>query len=203
MNESKPLDTFMINDLETLRNTADPLRMQIYEILLHEPANVRQVAERLGLAPSRLYYHVNTLEKYGLIKVVETRLVANMVEKYYRAVAYRLDIADHLLKFETDEGKQTIGEVMAGTFNTTRDDLQRSLQARAANIELGDEIKPRGVIVNRVTARMSDEQAEEFMQRLRQLIEAFEAGDHSEEDPDPVLQDFAMLLAFYPSFYYK
>ena len=50
---NQPQETFLIEDLETLRTLSDPLRMQVYEILIAEPSTIRQVAERLGLAPSR------------------------------------------------------------------------------------------------------------------------------------------------------
>lgn len=55
----------MVRDYDTLKVIADPLRAQIVAILLHEPLNMRQVAERLGLAASKLYYHFGLLEKIG------------------------------------------------------------------------------------------------------------------------------------------
>jgi len=67
---------FIINDLETLKVVADPVRNQILEVLEKKPQNVKEVADKLGLAPSKLYYHFNMLEKVGLIKVVESRQVA-------------------------------------------------------------------------------------------------------------------------------
>ena len=48
---------FVINDLETLKVVADPVRNQIMEVLEKKPQNVKEVAEKLGLAPSKLYYH--------------------------------------------------------------------------------------------------------------------------------------------------
>ena len=40
-----------------------------------------EYAGRLGLAPTRLYYHINLLEKHGLLVVDETRTVGNLIEK--------------------------------------------------------------------------------------------------------------------------
>ena len=44
------------------------------------PPAVNQVAGKLGLSNSRLYYHFNLLEKHGLIEVVETHMVNNNQE---------------------------------------------------------------------------------------------------------------------------
>jgi hypothetical protein len=41
---------FHISDLETLRAIADPLRVQIMELLEGQTLTVKQVAEKLGLA---------------------------------------------------------------------------------------------------------------------------------------------------------
>ena len=57
---------FHIADLETLRAIADPLRVQIMELLEGGQAlTVKQVAEKLGLAPSKLYYHFGALENWA------------------------------------------------------------------------------------------------------------------------------------------
>jgi DNA-binding transcriptional ArsR family regulator len=80
MNSGQSLGTFVIKDYDTLKAIADPLRAQIVELLINDPLTVSQVAQRLGLAPSKLYYHFGLLEKIGLIAVVETRMVANIME---------------------------------------------------------------------------------------------------------------------------
>ncbi len=202
MEDFQPADTFLIEDLETLRTFADPLRAQVYEILLQAPANVRQVGERLGLAPSRLYYHINLMEKLGLIRVVETRMVANMVEKVYRAAAYKLEVSKELLDFGSDSGQQAIHGLLTSGLEATRDDLLRSLQVRQMELEQGAEPKTRQVMVSRTTARIPDAQADAFRSRLQALIAEFEEADRAKEKDGEGLQDYALLVAFYPSFYF-
>ena len=190
-----------IEDLETLRVLAEPLRTQIYEILLSKPANVRQVAERLGLAPSRLYYHFNMLEKFGLLRVVETRMISNIQEKLYRAIAFELEVAPRLLDFKTEQCKQSIADVMVSTLDATREDLLRSLQARAFVREQGAPERPRSIIITRLMASFSDEQAEAFHQRFKDLLEEFSDADQTGQ-PDAPNQQYALTVAYYPTFYY-
>jgi DNA-binding transcriptional ArsR family regulator len=203
MEEFTPQDIYIIEDLETLRVLADPLRTQIYEILLQGPASVGQVAERLGLAQGRLYYHVNMMEKLGIIRVVETRMVSNMVEKMYRAVAYNLEVAPDLLNFNTEQGKQTVAEIITSSLDATREDLQRSIQARLFDLDRGVEEKKRTVMVNRVTARIRDEDAEAFRERLHALIEEFTSKDSTSHEDNKEFHPYAMMVAFYPSFYFS
>ena len=70
MDIPNPEPTMMINDLESLKVFSDPLRNQIMEILAPEKLTINQIAKKLGLAPSKLYYHINLLEKHGLIQEV-------------------------------------------------------------------------------------------------------------------------------------
>lgn len=198
--DKKIEETFVIRDLETLRVISDPLRYQIYEILISEPLTVKQVADRLGLAPSKLYYHINMLEKFGLIRVVETHLHANLVEKVFQAAANNLDVDKDLLNFSSESGKDNIYTLAAATLDATREDILRSFQARAFELERGAAERPRRAIFHRFTSRLSDEKAEDFHRRLHELIDEFSQADETGGDGD--LQTYALTVVFYPSFYY-
>ncbi|PKO12847.1 MAG: hypothetical protein CVU39_22175 [Chloroflexi bacterium HGW-Chloroflexi-10] len=191
--------TFIIRDLETLKVIADPIRNQILEVLQNEPQNVKDVADKLGLAPSKLYYHFNMLEKHELIKVVETRQVANLIEKYFKASAFFFEVEPALLNFETNEGKENLYTLVQATIDTTREDLLRSLQARSFLLDQGEPKKPRSIILTRDLANLSDEKAEEFHQRLNQLLEEFIETDT--KDPNDLT--YALTIALYPSFYFR
>ena len=130
MNNSEQPGSYIVRDYETLKVIADPLRAQILEILLPEPLNVKQVAERLGLAPSKLYYHFGLLEKIGLVVVADTRQIANIVEKTYRVAARSIEVDPALFNFTTEAGKENLNTALMATLDATRDDVARSLQAR-------------------------------------------------------------------------
>ena len=198
MKKSKTPKSFRIKDLETLRALSDPLRMQIVE-LLSEKMTVKQVAEKLGLAPSKLYYHFNTLEKLGLIEVAETHMVANMVEKVYSSNADMVDVDPSLFSFSKEGENESLNLAVSSTIDATRDDLIRSLQARQFQLEQGAEEQPRRVIINRLISRLPEERVAEFQDRLTALLKEFD----DENDSSPDLQPYALTVAFYPSFYYE
>lgn len=200
MKENTPTGTFTIADLDTLRVVADPLRNQIVELLIMEPLTVKQVAERLGLAPSKLYYHIGLLEKHGIIEVAETRMVANLQEKDYRAAAHAFHIAPELLSFGTSAGRDTLTSLIISTMDTTREDFLRTVQARTLSLEQGKSEQLRHAILTRETARVPESRLPEFMDRLETLIKEFSAAD-SDDDSEP-RHNYAFTLAFYPSLYF-
>ena len=202
MEEFKPAQFLEIKDLETLKVIADPLRAQVMEILIPEALTVNQVAERLGLSASKLYYHVNLLEKHGLVKVEDTRVIGNIIERHYRAASSSLTVDPELFSFSTDQGKENINALLSATIDATRDDLLRSLQARSFALEHGAREQPRRVIINRLVSRISDERAGEFQERLVALLKEFEDADAGDSAPEASLQTYALTVVLYPSFYF-
>lgn len=196
MNVKIPPSTHKIQDLETLRVLSDPLRAQIIELCAARPHTAREMAGRLGLAPTRLYYHINLLEKHGLLVVDETRTVGNLIEKTYRAVAVNLDVDSSLFNFETAQGKESLYGLVTSALDSTRDDLLRSLQARSLALEQGAAPTPRPVVLKRVTARLSDARTAEMLARLEALLAEFDENDAADD------QTYNLTLAYYPVFYY-
>jgi DNA-binding transcriptional ArsR family regulator len=192
---------FVIKDLDTLRVVADPLRAQILELLVRKPQTVKYVAEKLGLAPGKLYYHFSLLEKHGLIQVVETRMVSNMVEKLYQSIAGKMDVDPALLQFTTSAGKENIHTLLTSILDSTKEDLIRSMDARAAALARGADPKPREVIINRLTARLTDEQHQELKQLVLELFQKFDQANNL-SNADETLSTYSLTAALYPSYFF-
>lgn len=200
MDDIKPLPIKTIDDLETLKVFADPFRNQILEILAAKPMTVNQIADKLGVSPSKLYYHINLLEKHELIRVVDTSIKANLIERQYWISAYECNLSDKLCNFSTPEGQQSVITSMVTPIETTREDILRSLEARAFALEHGAEKHPRQVIIFRELREMTDDQAEAFAERLKEVTREFCAIDNQNATDDKHTR--ALTIAFYPSFYY-
>lgn len=200
MMDPKMQPVFQIKDLETLKILTDPLRAQIVEVLSQAPQTVKQVADKLGMTPSNLYYHINQLEKHALIVVEETRMVGNMVERVYRAAAKEISLDPNLLTVSTMEGKESLFTMVKQAIDTTRDDLLRSLNARFLQLDQGAEEKPRFVLLSRSTANIPEDRAAEFQQRLKEIIHEFEASDVDRDTAQT--KNFALTVVMYPSFYF-
>ncbi len=72
---------------EQLRALADPLRAAVLELLLERAATVSELAHAVDRPKSTVAYHVNLLVEVGLLRVVRTRRVRAIEERYYGRVA--------------------------------------------------------------------------------------------------------------------
>jgi DNA-binding transcriptional ArsR family regulator len=176
------------------------LRSQILELLIQEPQTVKQVADKLGDTPNKLYYHFSLLEKHNLIEVAETRLVANMLEKIYRAAARHIDVDPALVSFTSEDGRAAMRAFVTPVIDATRADLVRSLQARQNQLEGGGQHQPRPLYIAREVSHIPDARIEEFSERLQALVKEF--VDCGEGAPTAEAPSYALTVAFYPSFYY-
>lgn len=196
-----PAPSLILTDLEAVKAIADPLRSQIIEMLSPEPLTVNQIAEKLGLAPSKLYYHVNMLEKHGFLIVIDTTIRGNIIEKHYWITAYDFGIDKNLLNFNvtTSDGKENIISMILTSLDTTREDFVRSIEARAFNLEHGADPQPRHVVNHRAVCQIPDGRIEAFHKRLTDLFDEFRSlDDPKAENGHP----WAFTAVLYPSFYY-
>jgi DNA-binding transcriptional ArsR family regulator len=85
-----------ITDFQQVRAIADPLRIRMLQLFAQGPLTTKQVAERLGEKPTRLYNHARTLERAGLVRLVRTRQNRGTTERYLEAVGSRFEIDESL-----------------------------------------------------------------------------------------------------------
>src|SRR6476469_568577 len=80
------LDIAVIEDPATAESLLDPVRTRLLEALV-EPASATMLASRLGLPRQLVNYHLRTLERHGLVELVEERRKGNVMERVLRASA--------------------------------------------------------------------------------------------------------------------
>jgi len=84
--------THTVDRFDEVRVLAHPLRLKLLELFAAQPRTTKQAAAVLGENPTRLYHHVNALERVGLIALRETRQNRGTTEKYYGALARRIEV---------------------------------------------------------------------------------------------------------------
>ncbi|MEU8334096.1 helix-turn-helix domain-containing protein [Micromonospora tulbaghiae] len=80
-------DLLVVTAPEQLRALADPLRSTLLELLLERAATVNEMARAVDRPKSSVAYHVNQLVDAGLLRVVRTRRVRAIEERFYGRVA--------------------------------------------------------------------------------------------------------------------
>ena len=80
-------DLLVVTAPEQLRALADRLRGTLLELVLERAATVTELAQAVDRPKSTVAYHVNLLVDAGLLRVVRTRRVRAIDERYYGRVA--------------------------------------------------------------------------------------------------------------------
>jgi DNA-binding transcriptional ArsR family regulator len=91
-------DTLILKRPEQLKALGHPLRVRVLEMLGQEgdwQLTNRELAQRLGVDPGHLHFHVRMLLRAGLIELAESE--GRGREKPYRAVAKVFRVAPELL----------------------------------------------------------------------------------------------------------
>jgi DNA-binding transcriptional ArsR family regulator len=77
----------IVSSPRELRAMADPLRSAILELLLERAATVSELAAAVGRPRSTVAHHVGLLADAGMLKVVRTRRVRAIQERFYGRTA--------------------------------------------------------------------------------------------------------------------
>jgi DNA-binding transcriptional ArsR family regulator len=85
-------ELLVVTASEQLRALADPLHATLLELLLERAATVTEMARAVERPKSTVAYHVNILVDAGLLRVVRTRRVRAIDERFYGRVARTLYI---------------------------------------------------------------------------------------------------------------
>jgi DNA-binding transcriptional ArsR family regulator len=81
------VDRIEVTKPAELRAMADPLRSTILDLLLERAATVSELADAVGRPKSTVAHHVNVLVDAGLLRVVRTRRVRAIDERFYGRTA--------------------------------------------------------------------------------------------------------------------
>jgi DNA-binding transcriptional ArsR family regulator len=189
----QPDDELIINDLETLHVISDPLRLKLLTAIIDQPKPIKQIAAELEIDQIKLYYHFKMMEKHGLVKIVEERVISGIVEKVYRARARTLHVAEGLLSI-TGTSDESTDSMLTYVFNEAHSKLKKGI---AEGSLVTDRTAPpqRRFIAERGSKRLPPEKARQFFSRLETLTDEF----FSDREGQPTYGDwYDLVAAMYP-----
>lgn len=185
-------DSHVLSDLGQIKILADPLRVRILELLCRDEMTTKQVAESLGEKPTKLYHHVEALERAGLVHLVRTQPNRGTLEKYYRSVARAFTVDAGLF---SSEGVAGAGSPLTGMVGSVIDRTREELGALMAS-ESSGEIESAGLI-----SFLEIEASEAELEGLRNGLEELIGSTASFEDEATAggeRRRYRLTLAFYP-----
>ncbi len=138
------------------RALADPMRIRLLECLWGRPQSAKELAEWVGMAPDRLYYHLAQLEEAGLIEIAEyRRLPGGKVERVYRPTPVEPP-GDEATPLE-------FADFLGAMLEITRADIT----AASVGKEAGER---REITLTRATVRLSEAELVILRERLLELV---------------------------------
>jgi DNA-binding transcriptional ArsR family regulator len=180
-----------LSDLNQAKVLADPLRLRILEELCTAERTTKQVAQRLGEKPTKLYHHVQALERVGLIRLARTRQNRGTIEKYYLAVAKQIR-ADSRLFAAADatapDKEDSLRAMISTVFERTSDEM-RGLIAQGRGRK---GVEEQGLL-SYLEVRTDARQGRQLLARLARLVKSLEGGKEK-----PGSKKYRLTLAFYP-----
>jgi DNA-binding transcriptional ArsR family regulator len=148
-------DTMQLTTAEQVRAIADPMRTTILGLLHERAATVTELAAAVKSPKSTVAHHVNVLATAGLLRVVRTRRVRAIDERFYGRTARMFFV-----------GLGRPGD--SGTLPPDFNDFEVAAKESKAAYDAG---QLRSFIRH---ARIPEERAAEFWQRIEEAIREFD-----------------------------
>lgn len=185
---------YILNDLEQVRLLAHPLRSRILMTFCDGEFTTKQVAERLGERPTKLYHHVEMLEKTGLLRKTRTQQNRGTVEQYYEAIAKSFQVDPQLFAGSAapDHAGQDVGGVLLDIFAGTGREMAELFPSMAA-VEGEDE-----AVLGHLAIRAEQEHIDELRRRIDAVSDYIKSLSDQPGDEEKPNRSFRLTLAFYP-----
>jgi DNA-binding transcriptional ArsR family regulator len=155
-------DRMALTEPAQVKAIGHPLRTTILQLLHERAATVTELAAAVERPNSTVAHHVDVLARNGLLQVVRTRKVRAIEERFYGRTARM---------FFVSAERTTDGTAVPGDFN----DFEVAASESAPAFEEG---KLWGFIRH---ARISEESASAFWDRMAELVEEFDRLPRSGE----------------------
>jgi DNA-binding transcriptional ArsR family regulator len=168
-------DVMVVREPRQLRALADDLRARIVLLIRERAASITELAELLSLPKGTVGHHVKVLERAGLVRVVRTRKVRALTEKYYGRTARLFVLQGH----DSLPEELAHGALTAMMLRQTADEL---LAARPE--------EDQSALLH---ARLAPTDARRFQRRLNRLTADFRAAESLDGDL------YALGFAFFRS----
>ena len=168
-------DVLAVRRPDQLKALADELRTRIVVLLREQALSTTELARKLALPKGTVGHHVKVLERAGLIRVVRTRKVRAVTEKYYGRTA-------RLFLYESADGQnaEDVRNIVAASLRIAAEEIppyQPEDEGYGAS----------GVL----RVRLNEADARRFNRRVDKLMDEFRAAD------DPAGERYGLAVAMY------
>ena len=187
-------ESYELSDLEQVKILADPLRVKLLKSFCQE-RTTKQVAELLGEKSTKLYHHVEALQKVGLIRLARTRQNRGTLEKYYLAVARTFRVAPSL--FPDADSESPDKDVLPNMLQKMFDQVSSELLA-LGSAGYDKRLEEQGIITF-CELQAPEADIRKLHRRLDRLVASLlKEGSGKKVETSENDRRFRLMLAFFP-----
>ncbi len=95
-------EVLVVSSLEQIKALSSPYRIKIIETFDNKPASAKDISVKMGEPHGRVNYHIKTLAKVGILKLVNVSVKQGVVEKYYMPVAESIVLDSRMVNKNDD-----------------------------------------------------------------------------------------------------
>jgi predicted ArsR family transcriptional regulator len=176
-----------VDDPEAFSALLNSFRIRLVTSLARRPASVKELAERFEVPTTRLYHHLDQLQKCSAVRVVATRRSGARTERCYGAVRSGIGLDPQLLTRHPDQ----VADAMSKMVTLAGEIMGEAI--RSGRLTLGDPETSGGFLswqAPQLTAEQRREIGQELegiARRIGELSEANQADGVADAEPTVLL----------------
>jgi DNA-binding transcriptional ArsR family regulator len=147
-------ETMLVAEPAQLRAMANPFRSSLIHLLRDRARSTQEISEELSVPKGTVGHHLKVLERAGLIRVVRTRKVRAVTEKFYGRTA-------RLFLYQSEDHATGL-TISANMLRQATTEVEKAPFATGFGL---------------VRARLAKKDVERFERRVMKLMEDFRAAD--------------------------
>jgi DNA-binding transcriptional ArsR family regulator len=187
---SIPDTEVLIRDPKTLEVLYNPIRYRLFKKMYPRPRSVKELADEVGVGANTLYHHVRLLQKHGLVRLADARVVGNKIERLYGLAARRFRFTEDLKSLPVLRSNS----MALGDLQEIFDEISQSYLAEE-NGEFGDKEQLVSSI-QQLTGKLTLDQARELNDKVQKMI--FEQLGPDKTKPTEDARYYGSYFVFVP-----
>lgn len=127
--EKSMKDILVLRELDQIKAISHPYRIEIIECFDEEQAaTAKQIADKLGEPHAKINYHIKTLQKVGILELVDERVKSGIIEKYYLPAAKTFVIDKSIMNSGDKKVIESLNQASMSIFENISNDFYKALE---------------------------------------------------------------------------
>jgi len=121
-------DILVLRELDQIKAISHDYRLMIIEAFDDKPCTAKMISDKIKEPHAKVNYHIKTMEKVGLLELVEENVKLGIVEKYYAPVAKQYVVDSSVMNTKDANVADSLNRVFITFFEKISKDFYESIE---------------------------------------------------------------------------